>query len=96
MLSYREYTLQYCFNEFLKGNQNDLRGNIMSLICQDISNTYGEALLVAGEVPLTGQGWFDAFHSNAEILAKQYNHEDLEKYYPVTYLLLQMLLTKKL
>lgn len=96
LICYEDYTLQYCFNEFLKGNQNDLRGNIMSLICQDISNTYGEALLVAGEVPLTGQGWFDAFHSNAEILAKQYNHEDLEKYYPVTYLLLQMLLTKKL
>jgi len=90
LISYGDYTLQYCFNEFLEGSQNDLRGNIMSLICQDITNTYGEALLVDGEVPLTGQEWFESFRSNVEILAKQYSHEDLKKYYPTSFLLLQM------
>ena len=100
LISYGDYTLQYCFNEFLKGSQNDLRGNIMSLICQDIANTYGESLLVDDEVPLTGQEWFEAFRSNAEILVKQYSQEDLEKYYPASFLLLQMthseFMTKKL
>lgn len=74
----------------MKGEQTDLRGHIMALVCQDISNAWGEALIIDRENPSTGQGWFDEFRDNAEALAKQYSHEDLEKYYPVSFLLLQM------
>ena len=90
LIGYGKYTLQYCFSEFLKGEQTDLRGHIMALVCQDISNAWGEALIIDGENPSTGQGWFDEFRDNAEALAKQYSHEDLEKYYPASFLLLQM------
>ena len=36
LLSYGEYTLRYCFSEFLQGGQTELRGQIMALICQNI------------------------------------------------------------
>ncbi len=36
ILDYGQDALQYCFSEFLKGNQTDLRGHIMAQICRDI------------------------------------------------------------
>ena len=91
LLQYGELGLQYLFKEFLAGGQTGLRGHIMALACKDISNTWGEALIIDGVNPSTGQGWFDEFRDNAEALAKQYSREDLEKYYPVSFLLLQMI-----
>ncbi|MDO4732791.1 MAG: hypothetical protein Q4B50_04665, partial [Bacillota bacterium] len=89
LLSYGKYTLHFCFSEFLMGGQADLRGQIMSLACQDIMLAWGEAYIVdwAG---LSGQDWFAEFRSNAESLSDQINHEELEKMYPAAFLLLQM------
>ena len=39
---------------------------------------------------MTGQDWFDGFYSYAQVLAKNNSVEDLEKYYPATFLLLQL------
>lgn len=90
LLQYGELGLQYIFKEFLEGGQTGLRGHILVSACRDISNTFGEAFIVDGDAPLTGQDWFDQFRKNAEALAKQYSREELEKYYPVSFLLLQM------
>ena len=90
LLGYGEYTLQYCFAEFLQGGQTDLRGHIMALACQDIADALGEKKEPLENVILTGQDWFDGFYSYAQVLAKNNSVEDLEKYYPVTFLLLQM------
>ena len=90
LVGYGKYTLQYCFSEFLKGERADLRGHIMALVCNDISTGWGEALAIDGTAPATGQGWFAIFRNNAETLAKQYSREDLEKYYPASFLFLQM------
>ena len=46
--------------------------------------------LLLKKAPATGQGWFTIFRNNAETLAKQYSREDLEKYYPASFLFLQM------
>lgn len=40
---------------------------------------------------VTGQDWFDAFKRRAESLDKQYSDEDMEKYYPGSWLLLQII-----
>lgn len=91
LLSYGDSTLKFCFTEFLAGNQIDLRGHIMASACKDIMSGMGEALLYADSVVMTGQDWFDAFYSNAKELERQYSNEDLEKYYPASWLLLQMI-----
>ena len=90
LVSYGKYTLQYCFSEFLKGEQMDLRGHIMASVCNGIAEKWGESLIIDGNTPSTGQGWFDIFRNNAESLAEQYSTVDLEKYYPASFLLLQM------
>lgn len=79
------YSLSYA-----GGEQTNLRGHIMALACKDIANAWGEAFIIDGDTPVTGQGWFDEFQKNAEALAKQYSIENLEKYYPASFQLLQM------
>ncbi len=84
LLGYGEFTLRYCFDQFWMGNQTDLREYIMARACEDISLSWGEAILIDGPAPTTGQAWFDAFGSNAESLAGQLSEEELEKHYPAT------------
>lgn len=86
---YGQYTLRYCFDQFLKGGQNDLVGHIMALACQDIMLGWGEAYAM-DQVLMTGQEWFDAFRSNVQSLMGQYRDEELKKLYPGAWLLLQM------
>jgi len=88
-LGYGEFTLRYCFSEFLRGDQIDLRGHIMALACEEIMLLWGEAYTI-DSVPFTGQDRFDAFRKNAESLADQFSPEDLEKSFPGAFLLLQM------
>lgn len=91
LLGYGEATLRYCFSEFLKGNQTDLRGHIMAQLCQEISSMWGEALLINSFVPVNGQAWFDVFKENAEQLAQQFGEEELKTIYPASWRLLEMM-----
>lgn len=91
LLGYGEATLRYCFSEFLKGNQTDLRGHIMAQLCQEISNIWGETLLINSFVPVTGQAWFDVFKENAEQLAKQFSAEEMKTMYRASWILLEIL-----
>ena len=92
LLHYGKYTLWYCFGEFLEGGQTDLRGHIMATICRDISQGWGEALLIDSENPAaTGQDWFEEFRSNAEELQKQYSEEEMNELYHASWLLLQVI-----
>lgn len=91
LLGYGEATLYYCFSEFLKGNQTDLRGHIMAQLCQEISSMWGETLLIDSLVPVTGQSWFDYFKANAEQLAQQFDEEELKTMYPASWRLLEMM-----
>lgn len=85
---YGQYTLCYCFEQFLRGGQTGLHGHVMASACRDIMLAWGEAYLFDRE-PGTGQEWFDAFKSNVELLKTQYSDEDMAKYYPGTWLLMQ-------
>ena len=86
---YGQYTLRYCFDQFLKGGQNDLVGHIMALACQDIMLGWGEAYAM-DQVLMTGQEWFEEFRSIAGSLVSQYSSEELKTLYPGAWLLLQM------
>ena len=89
LVSYGEYTLRYCFTEFLKGSQIDLCGHIMSQACQEIMLAWGEGYTMDGYL-MTGQDWFDEFSANVRTLHDQMNPEELRKHYPGAYLLLEM------
>lgn len=83
-------TLKYCFSEFLKGGQTDLRGHIMALACQDIMALWQEP---CGETEgyATGQQWFDRFQDTAIKLSGEKSEEELKASNPGAWLLLNML-----
>ena len=92
LIHYGKYTLWYCFGEFLKGGQTDLRGHVMASVCRDISIGWGEGLLIDSVYQeTTGQEWFDAFRGNAEEVQKQYGEEEIKALYPASRLLLQLI-----
>lgn len=91
LLDHGEFTLRYCFAAFLQGNQTDLRGHIMARACQDIADALGEKEEPLENVVLTGQDWFDGVRDYAQVLAKNYSAEEMEKLYPASWLLLQMM-----
>lgn len=89
LLEYEECSLRYCFEEFLKGGQTDLRGKIMEQLCMDIMGSWGIAHHdVAYD---TGQDWFEGFYENVMKLAEQYDDETLEKNYPAAWILLELI-----
>ena len=63
-------TLRYCFGQFQKRNQNDLRGQVMAYVCDDILESMGENPLEDWSWQKSGQDWFDTFtQSNPTVYA---------------------------
>lgn len=91
LIEYGEDTLRYCFGEFLKGGRTDLRGWIMADVCAQIMVSGGEALVIDTPEPVTGQDWFEKLRSSAQRLSEQMPDEELERMYPVSWLLLEMM-----
>lgn len=89
LLEYEEYSLRYCFTEFLKGNQTDLRGQIMEQLCIDIMGNWGFGHHDVAYT--TGQDWFDDFKESTKNLAEQYDEEELEKDYPASWILWKLM-----
>ena len=83
---YGRYTLKYCFTEFLKGGQTDLRGHIMRDVIDDIAPEAQLKLYAE-----TGQEYFDAWKDAAMSIREQHNMEWIETHQPAVYLLLSML-----
>ena len=83
---YGRYTLKYCFTEFLKGGQTDLRGHIMRAAMDDIAPEAQLKLYAE-----TGQEYFDAWKDAAKSVGKQHDMEWIEENQPAIYLLLQMI-----
>ena len=101
LLGYGEYTLRYCFSQFLPGGQTGLRGHIMASLMQDIMERWGEEVPLAWKCPvgeewasdpsrLTAQGWFDDFLHQSLTLRDQLSAEEFEKHHPVKAMLLEM------
>lgn len=73
-------TVSYCFTQFARGGQTDLRGHIMAIACREIiSGT--EPLTVDGYY-MTGQDWFVAFARQAEALREELGTQELSKFHP--------------
>ncbi len=83
---YGRYALKYCFTEFLKGGQTDLRGHIMRAAIDDIAPEARLKLYAE-----TGQEYFDAWKDAAISVRKQHDMEWIETHQPAIYLLLSML-----
>lgn len=83
---YGRYTLKYCFTEFLKGGQTDLRGHIMRAAMDDIAPEARLKLYAE-----TGQEYFDAWKDAAISVGEQHDMEWIEENQPAIYLLLSML-----
>lgn len=89
LISYGEFTLRYCFGQFLSGGQTDQKGKLMEEICNEIIGSWG---FVRQDVLYsTGQDWFESLKENAERLKEQYSDDEIEKFYPASWLLLEML-----
>ncbi|MBQ8835400.1 MAG: hypothetical protein IJ001_10850 [Oscillospiraceae bacterium] len=86
LLSFGEGTLYYCFSQFLEGGQTDMRGHIMSTLCQQIMEQWSESCNFKGG----GQDWFDAFRLGTEALLSEKDLETIQKHNPGAYLLLEM------
>ena len=86
---YGAYTLKYCFREFLKGGQTDLRGLLMARACQEIMTGIGDDLLSETD-PATGQEWFNAYYAVAKSREERYTQEEIKVNYPVSRMLLEM------
>jgi len=93
LIGYGEATLRYCFEEFVSGENDSTKTELMSLVCQKISEEMGEALLINTADPqnISGTDWFDALHGNALTLHNQFPEEYLAKHYPISYILLQVI-----
>ena len=52
---YGEETLDYCFDRFENGGQNDTRGRVMAQVCSEILND------PAWSADASGQDWFDSY-----------------------------------
>lgn len=91
LLSYRQYTLKFCFKKFLAGGQTDLKGQIMEWACRDLIE--GEWQTSQVNIPLyaNGQEWFDKFKEDTLMLADKSTTDELEKYHPASKLLLDMM-----
>ena len=93
LVGYGEFTLRYCFEEFVHGEKDKTKTTLMALVCQKISAEMGEALLVNWADPQTKNGtdWFRELQENAKELQKQYEPEHIAKSFPVSYIFLQVM-----
>lgn len=82
---YGDYTLKYIYNEFLKGNQTDLRGHVMKIIMEDLLG--GEAIKYYAQ---TGQEYFDAFNEYVITLYQKNSFEFMLNHSPKGTILLEM------
>ena len=91
LLHYSNETLQYCFSEFLKGNQMDARADAMESICKKIISDWGEPLLlIDSDPPQTPQEWFDFYLEQAIKHFEEMEQDELIEKYPATCVLLKL------
>ncbi len=91
LLHYSNETLQYCFSEFLKGNQTDARADVMAAICKKIISEWGEPLLmVDSNPPQTSQEWFDFYLEQALKHFEELEQDELIEKYPASCVLLKL------
>ncbi len=91
LTAYEEIALEYCFRQFLQGEQTDLLGSIMAILCRDIAENLGESPEPEDKTYATGQEWFDAFRERAEKLRAEYTDTQMKESWPASWILLNMI-----
>ncbi len=91
LTAYEEIALEYCFGQFFQGEQTDLRGSIMAILCRDIAENLGEDPEPQGKTYATGQEWFDAFRERAGKLRAECSDAQMEESWPASRILLDMI-----
>ena len=85
-------TLDYCFQQFLKGNQTDLKGYLMMLACRSIIDEWYD-IDVETQTFSTGQQWFDSYQILAEEKYKSYissNYGYFKRWHPAAWHLIEV------
>jgi hypothetical protein len=87
LLYYGDYTLRYTFSKFLEGGQIGLDSHIMLAAMRELLGSEDPG----GLVIVTPQDWFDKWKDQAVQLRDASNREFMEKNYPKTSILLEIL-----
>lgn len=85
LLYFGDYTLKYCFGEFLKGGQTDLRGQIMQQLIKDLAPD-----LLPSMVADTGQKYFDQVLAVVERKRSTHGDEWLKLHMPKAWTLIEL------
>ena len=85
--SYGTATLRYCYGEFLKGGQEDMRGYAMAIVCKEIIG--GEAVK-SDWFTLPAQQWFDAYLDHVLNLRTRISEAEIKAHYPMAWVLYEM------
>ena len=86
LIWYGQHTLQYCFEQFLRGGQTGLRGHLMRAILDELAPE-AQLRLYA----MTGQEYFDEWKAGAIRVSEQHDMNWIKENQPAIYLLLQMI-----
>ncbi len=87
LLYYGKYTLSYCFSQFEKGNQTDYKAQIMSQVCMEVMEIWGES---SRGKDLYAQEWYDAYSDHVESLIAKNSPDKLRTNKPSVVIYLQV------
>lgn len=82
---YSTDTLEYCFNQFENGNQNDLRGQVMAYVCSDILESMGQKQIEGWSWQRSGQDWYDNYLEHNEAVPDGYYVQEMGRTYKYKY-----------
>ena len=82
---YSTDTLEYCFNQFENGNQDDLRGQVMAYVCSDILESMGQKQIEGWSWQRSGQDWYDNYLEHNEAVPDGYYVQEMGRTYKYKY-----------
>lgn len=85
LMNYGDYTLKYIYKEFLKGNVEGMKDNLMWIVLKDL--TPDEVLK---SVCYSGQEYFDAFYDHAIRMYESNDEEYMREFEPAAWILIEM------
>lgn len=86
LIYYKDHTLDYIFDQFLRGGQTGLKGQLMRIVMDDLIGE--EALNLAAA---NGQAYFDAWLENARSLEREHGLEGMKETAPAAYRMLKLM-----
>lgn len=85
LINYGDYTLKYIYKEFLQGNAEGIKDNLMWIVMKELSPDE-----IIKSVCYSGQEYFNLFYKHAIEMYKQNDEEYMKEFEPKAWLLLEM------